>query len=679
MTTPLEPSIIISAGIVDLSTTPIGLPSDGNFGAYPSKPGNPNGDAPTQIIPGIDKNTNASDIIDAILTYLQTNNSLNVTKPTESLTTSNVATTPDTLFISNIKKAYRSGTATEVNVIPNPGSIPYVLNSNIVTPINISIGGGDIINCYIGIGNGILTNRGTITIDNYLDMPGGLAAIPDDGIIPAISVNGNLTINRIKDPYRVNSNGTQNATLIAEVFINNSGNIVNTSGTRYRYQIEIIPFNFNPTLPLLYPKRYTNILEFYLDDSITATPPDPTCIIANVSSSINTFPIPPAIGDNGERYTSGILSLSPNSNVTVYYTVSDVIGNFYNSDYVGRIYHSTGNNFQQVENQFTIDVADRIPVPTASENFISNILMQNENNNLVEPTVTVTAEAVASNGETNIFTYPNRLIIYDTASYNIYNNKLIREFGTTLSSNKLRVTDLGGTGNLFPVGYNAIGNITLYDSSINLSPTIPAINYELQLLNGLYQYPRNLSNGVYDDGSMTINNYIPKQSVTTYDNLPMDSTGYRWCSFVINGTLGLLPFIKNKNHITITLDNAVNLSGLSTAPYGIELLDNIKIYIKFIDIATPIPMSCGYSQNGIFTSTPAGSIWFDCNREGNQLTPTVDGDPVVDGSVINTLSTKKISFGTRSYTGRLLVRIGLKNPTLPTAIPDIKFSGVTIS
>ena len=129
----------------------------------------------------------------------------------------------------------------------------------------------------------------------------------------------------------------------------------------------------------------------------------------------------------------------------------------------------------------------------------------------------------------------------------------------------------------------------------------------------------------------------------------------------------------------MTFNNAVNFSGFTTAPAGVTLISDLLVFIKFVDIVgavgpyAPSSVNCGYSQNGLFTATPAGSIWFDCNKEGNLATPMVDGDGIVDGSYVNTRESKKLSFGTRSYTGRLLVRVGIKSGS------NIKFSGVSFT
>lgn len=225
MTTPNQPSVPINATLADLSTIKIGLPTDDNFGASPANPLYPNGDAPIQIVPGINKNTFAPDVIDAILTYLQTVDTVRVTRPTENL-----------LFeIPGLYQAIPSnslGPAENfINVNPN------MPDTTSITSVNIATTGGDIIRALI---DGV--DAGSVVIPNILTtqvgaMTGlGINNIPDTGTGPLPSV-GAITVTNILDPYRSSTVGTKNAIIVAEAKINSNS----LAPGLHTYRIEIVP------------------------------------------------------------------------------------------------------------------------------------------------------------------------------------------------------------------------------------------------------------------------------------------------------------------------------------------------------------------------------------------------------------------------------------------------------
>lgn len=290
------------------------------------------------------------------------------------------------------------------------------------------------------------------------------------------------------------------------------------------------------------------------------------------------------------------------------------------------------------------------------------------------PLVEVTVEGIASD---NSFIREDCLIklYYDTNSLDITNSILIRENSDPNVDFNARIrSDASTVYGLYPNIVNtdiANPNPQIFNNTTILS-TVG--NFELQLINGLYQYPRNLNGISYNDNTRFFPTTGP---IVSYDNLPLDGSGYRWVTFVINGGNINVPLYNDVDEVTFVLENSSNLTGVTTAPAGTQLLDNMVIFMKFIDTVTPGTgvNTCGYTQGGIFYPTPNGSTWFDCNKENNLLTPTVDGDGIVNGSISNTLSSKTLSFGSRSYTGRIIVRIGINNTV---AGKLISFSGITI-
>ncbi len=639
MTTPFEDSVLINATIGNLTTVPIGLPTDGNFGSSPAQPGYPNANAPVQIIPNISSNTTAPDIIDAIVSYLQQNSSLNLTRPNENL---------NSLTMSNIYQARQANTGNLVNMIP----FNDLINTNLITPINISVNGGDKIRCKI---NNV--NYGEVTLPSYY--PQQIMLITED-----TSNSNNFLFINIKDPYRNNSSGTSYILTIAEVYIKNSANVISllNATSLNTFQIEIIP---SPSMGLT--NRLSNLLEFYIDEDTSG--PLPNAYINGIGLGIITpSPITTV-------YVSGIQTLVSGEVLSINYEVDNVIYNYYKNEYVGRLYPQNGNNFVSVFNTSTTSV------PPGFNSFSNNITLINENED-INCLVVIVAQAMTSyNSFANDFYTRN--IYYDTKSLNYNNNLMIGEYRNLDVDFNGRIKSKVG---LFPTYSNDElshfhVNTLRFDSQLTLDNTVKVdgTGYELQLRNGKYMYPADTIPSPYNDAT-TI--YPVKAGGSfSYNGLNGDpatpGSDYRWATFVINGNDISKPYIKNRNSLVLTINNPENLTGLVTAPSGINLIKNMLIYMKFVDIvgSTGVPSNnCGYSQNGIFTATPNGSVWFDCNKESTLATPTADGDAIVDGSgtgIQNTLSQKKLSFGTRSYTGRIIVRVGIASGS------NIKFTGIS--
>ena len=152
------------------------------------------------------------------------------------------------------------------------------------------------------------------------------------------------------------------------------------------------------------------------------------------------------------------------------------------------------------------------------------------------------------------------------------------------------------------------------------------INEELQLLNGLYQWPT----GDYSNNKPVAGpNYV---------NVSIPADGYRWVTFQ--------PItLANANGFTLTINGVAGTWGLgsSNSTMGVS----IEARVMRSDGITPV------------------TSWVDCNspyagvgKPGSVLTRQLD-PAMVAGDINTTATSKRVTFGPTVYSGLLFIRIGL--------------------
>lgn len=206
--------------------------------------------------------------------------------------------------------------------------------------------------------------------------------------------------------------------------------------------------------------------------------------------------------------------------------------------------------------------------------------------------------------------------------FNIRSRNSIGQFGDvyTFTDNTKRVDTVSnetirktsGSGNYPSTGWGG-----LYDSSQSLVGTY---NNELMLKNGIYQYP--------------VGNYT-QQGGPNYSSI----TGVRWVTFT---TLGVF-----NNNSSFTL-NFIDSQGITK---------KIEQYNLFVEI-----------------KISGSTYWVNGNKSYSGT-----GDPGLsnddDGSVVfgaSTPTSRRITFGTKTYSGSIVIRIGITNN-------NITFKNITIT
>lgn len=320
----------------------------------------------------------------------------------------------------------------------------------------------------------------------------------------------------------------------------------------------------------------TPVYTFYTDDPLTPT----------ISGTTIT-------GSGTGRYISGVPSLATGDTINATFTVGSAIRAFYNSTRIASASSSYTNS---------VNAPLPIPPPAGYTNFSANI------------NLTV---ATAKYAETPAITLTG------------YNSKSVT--GTSTPATTIRIDTVSletprlksGTGQ-FPTKGTGVGQF----SDTYVSTELLTANEELQLLNGLYQYPT----GNYTANLPTAGPNYSSVAGGSYNSM-------RWVTF--NG-----GNCSSAVGVTIVFN--------STTGFSTTILSSFNLYV-LVDGATP---TLG---------------WVDGNAAypgvGN---PTSNGDAaLVIGS--STSTSKRVTFGTSVKTGAVWVRIGI--PSGDTK----KFSSISVT
>lgn len=323
------------------------------------------------------------------------------------------------------------------------------------------------------------------------------------------------------------------------------------------------------------------------------------------NTAVNTFYVddPQAVTVTGQtitgsgtgKYISGVPSLNTGDTIAASFTVNNAIRQHYNPTRIAAASSTLTNSVNQ-----------SLPLtpPTSGDPYSGSISLTVSNSKYGEQT-TVACTGYNSKGT--------------TGSANAVSNIRVDTV-----SNEVRVKS--GQGQYPTAGSAASEYGSAFDSTISL---VSAGNEELQLLNGLYQFPA----GNYTS-NLPVNG--PNYSAATGGSY----SNYRWVTFNLGNKTSV-------SSVTLTINGGVNL-GSTTLISG--LLLNIKV-----DGAIP--------TNG----------WIDGNAAYSGVgNPTNDGTAaLVIGS--SNVATRVITFGATVRTGNVYVRVGI-----PLA-SNKRFTNITIA
>ena len=341
------------------------------------------------------------------------------------------------------------------------------------------------------------------------------------------------------------------------------------AGFYYSVSASITPtFNFTPSNTLhSYGLSHTTTgtansgTGFHVDNPITATITNPPTVTLPGSTS---------------RYISGVKSLSFGQTVSVDYIVNSAVSYYYHQTRIGEI---------------TSTLISTSPVNSSQPSPIPNI----------GETVTFTGQiiTIGNNKFGPQFTFGIRgYNSYGTAGtlYTVSTNTYI----DTVSDETIR--KFSGSGQFPITGYGSI-----YPSGQTLES-----NEELQMINGIFQYPPSIDYSTYS--SPTVGpNYI-------------GLSGTRWATF------NLLTLSSNKN-IQITFNGTSGTWGSNPEVSGIEIYAKVEGVTGWVDV------------NKSFTPSIPN--------------PSVDGDPAMVNDGSSTNISKKLTFGSTVRSGVLYLRVGL--------------------
>lgn len=348
--------------------------------------------------------------------------------------------------------------------------------------------------------------------------------------------------------------------------------------------------SLNATVRVTSPISASNVQHTYgLSHSLTGSVPNLAFYIDSpLSSSImsNNFTLPAST----TRYISGVPSLASGQQISVNYVVQNAVGYYYNSTRIGVL----GGSYTS-----SVNSPQPYPVPTNGQT-VSFTGQTVTVNNSVFGALTMTVTPYNSKGTSGAV---------QTISTNAYVD--------TVSVETIRRTS--STGQYPTSGYGST-----YDSTKSIKSDA-GYTEELQLVNGLFQYP------VTNYSTYTTPTVGPDYSVgmTT-------SSGYRWVTFNV-GT------ITSKSTIDFTFTSPQNFTGT-------VITSGMLIYLKCEGVTGWINGNAAYSA-----SIPS---------------PSVDGDPAMVYAN-STTTVKRITFGATPRTGQLYLRVGL-----PTS-SNIRFANVT--
>jgi hypothetical protein len=314
----------------------------------------------------------------------------------------------------------------------------------------------------------------------------------------------------------------------------------------------------------------TNVLSFYQDDAYTTSP---IAMFGAITNIIGTTAV-----------VSGVTVFTGTSGfVTGEVTAVNCVKKFYNANWVGRM------TAPGIDDSFAMPIGgDRnegsIPVLTFNSAFSATEFY---NNNFIA-TFTVQNSAGSTSSVTGVFA--NGPIIFDGIS--------------TLPSSGTFANET--TRNKSYSGLYPIPTIDAFDPTESL-----ALNFELQLINGMYQYPP----------AIDYSAYVP--SSVDYSSLTSDSS-YRYYT-------QLMDPITDESFYEFTIINATGFTSIIDPDIILQL------------------------------SVVGSTGWLDANAiyEGVGA-PLNDGDKALDFS-LSTTSIKRVTFGGALYSGFVLIRIGLKD------------------
>lgn len=329
----------------------------------------------------------------------------------------------------------------------------------------------------------------------------------------------------------------------------------------------------------------TPLYTFYIDN-----PRTPFTVSASISSSAYTG-----------RYVSGVPSPVAGNTITLTFTGSNAVSQFYNSTRINAGSSTTTNLVNQT-----------LPAtPPTSGSFVSASI-----------TLTFVASAFTETASFSALTY-NAQGVSST-------QVVTASQGTSTStridtvSNETRV--YSGMGQYPVIGTAPSGTGGSWSPIASQSL---ATNKELQMINGIYQYP---------PARTYVNNY--PVAGPDYTTLTPDTFGsMRWATFSQS--------ISATSAINVTFNGAVNFGSIQTT-------GSMRVYVL------------------VSGSVPTAG-WVDgATAYGGTGNPTNDGDPaLVVGS--STTTVKRITFGAAALTGVAFIRVGLPTGSTRT------FTGVSIS
>ncbi len=324
----------------------------------------------------------------------------------------------------------------------------------------------------------------------------------------------------------------------------------------------------------------TPVLTFYQDDAYSLTP-----AITVSGGALGIYDVSWA----STQRVSGVPTLTTTDTFSVRFTATDCIGKFYNNTWVAQISGNIGSTATQLPTGSDRDEGANPTFEFTGVNPADNIY--NENFSVVctcrgSDGTTATDNATGNTGNVRV----------DIVSLQPSSATFINE----ADSGDIRRRQ-SGTGQ-----YPALTD-QAYDPDELLST-----NEELQLLNGIYQYPPAVD-------------YSARQPAgPDYSALAAGSfNNMRWATFRLGTSVTAIT------SVTVTIAGATN--------FGSDVVvSDFEMYVRII----------------------GGVGWYNGNASPQDLAPTTQGDNVLDiGN--STVTVRRLSFGATPVTGVLYIRIGI--------------------
>jgi len=320
----------------------------------------------------------------------------------------------------------------------------------------------------------------------------------------------------------------------------------------------------------------TNTIQFYQDDAYTNTPIANNAQITSVSGSVAYVSGVPTYTGTGFSFTTEV-------------TAVNCIKKFYNSSWVAQV---SGIGIVTATASPTGIFRNEGSNPTLSitSSIISGVLFTN---NL---TVVMTVQNAASTQVSITATHPTNIIRIDTVS---------------LSPTTSTFSPESNRNNSY-IGQYPAPTIDPYNSGQSLTD-----NYELQCINGLYQYPPNVNYTTFNP------------SGPDYSSLLSDNT-YRHYT---------------QNLGTVTSASFIEFDILNPSNFSTEIIDStIRLTVSVVGVIG----------------------WIDANAPyGGSGQPLIDGAPALDMSLSNAVH-KRVTFGGNLPSGFVLIRISIQSSSTIT-------------